>query len=442
MTMLIVEGGKTSLEIMALMPLAVLVSEDEELLTAAAERFPDARIHRGPWSTELLREYEVTAVVLGYEEDGANLLIGRRLMASGDLKVACFCQDPTRMPEFREAGIINIYCPSLMGARVVAASLDPRVRDLIEIPIFGDSPLLGKKVDDIQYGVGAMVVGLLDGQEIVRPEGRYLEKGNHMLIATMGVKPESLQKVIVRKEARLRIFRRVLALIRSADELSGALQEAAYLANAMSSDLAIILGDEELVEPTQEALKSYGLRYCLEVADLSSLEAIEERLLEEELGRDCVLMPVWDDMVEKRSFRKWRFRALMDRLDCSFLLSKKRQPYFSTLTLMDGSEEMRGIVESAFKVAFLARASLKVLSQIDDLSSNGEENTVRSMSKLYGVKGIELPVEGNPTVEFVSQLQSGKVDLAVLGWGCRLLREDIVGRAIAKGPVSLLFLRG
>ncbi|MDD3398257.1 MAG: hypothetical protein PHW93_01475 [Candidatus Methanomethylophilaceae archaeon] len=441
MTMLIMEGGKAALELMALVPKSVLVTCDEDLMAQARLRFTEDRLHLGSWSTDLLRTFTVTEVVLGYEDDSANLRIGRRLITMGDLKVVCFCGDPERIPEFREAGISNIYCPSLIGAKTIASAVNPRIRDLIEIPIFGDSPLLGKKVDDIQYGLDAFVVGLVDGQEIIRPEGRFLEKGDHMLIASLGGKPEELQKTIVRKESRLRVFNRITVLVRDAADISTSLSEAIYLANVMRTELVILAASEDMVCPCQEPIKACGLRHRIEVADISELNDVQNILGTENMATDCLVMSCRDQMFEKRPFRKWRLRRFMDELDCSILLSKKRQPYFSILSVMDGTEESQMALEASFKIAFLSRSSITVLRYVDDLIPNGKENNVRNLSKLYGIWSTDMVVEGNPTVEFVSQIKSGDVDLAILNWRSLVLREDLIGRAVSKGQVSLLFLK-
>jgi len=441
MTMLILEGGSTALELMALMPRSVLVTNDECLLEQARERFTEDRSYLGGWSTELLRTHVATQVVVGYEDDSANLRIGKRLISSGGLKVVCFCHDPSRVPEFREAGVNNIYCPSLMGAKLMASAVNPRIRDLIEIPIFGDSPLLGKKVDDIQYSLDAFVVGLIEGQEIIKADGRFLEKGDHMLIVSLGGKPEELQKTIVRKEARLRVFNRITAVVREAADVSGALSEAIYLANVMRAELTVLASSEDLVFACQDPLKACGLRHRIEVHEIPDLLSIQSLLANEELATDCLVMSVGSTMREKRSFRKWKLRRFIDDLDCSVLLSKKRQPYFSIMSVMDGSEESKSVVENSFKTAFLSRCSVTILRYVDELMPNGRENSLRNMAKLYGVWVSEVVVEGNPTIEFVSMVKSGDYDLVLINWRNRILREDLIGRAIIEGQVSLLFMK-
>ena len=441
MTTLILEGSRTALELMALVPKSVLVSEDGWLLSQARLKFTEDRLHQGCWSTDLLRTYAVTKVVLGHEDDNTNLRIGKRLITLGDLKVVCFCQDPDRIPDFRDAGITNIYCPSSMGAKMIASAISPRIRDLIEIPIFGDSPLLGRRVDDIQYGLDAFIVGLVDGQEIVRPEGRFLEKGDHMLIATLGGRPEELQKTIVRKESRLRVFNRITVLIKDSSDVSTSLSEAIYLANVMRTELVILAASEDLVCKCLEPIKACGLRHRTEVADISDLNTIQRILASDGMTTDCLVMSCGDEISERRPFRKWKLHRFLDELDCSILLSKKRQPYFSILSVMDGSEGSKDVLESSFKTAFLSRASMTVLRYIDDLMPNGRDNSVRNLSKLYGVCSNEMLVEGNPTVEFVSLIKSGTVDLAILNWRSMVLREDLIGRAVSKGPVSILFLK-
>ena len=276
MTLLILEGGITSLQVMELVPRSVLVTKDETLYSIAKDKFSENRLVFGPWQIDLLRKYVVTEVVVGFEDDDRNLQVGEQLLRLGDQKVVCYCQDPSRMEEFHRARIRNIYCPSELGGKMIASSLFPGIRDLIEIPIFGDSPLLGKKIDDIQYGLDAFVAGLVEGEEIFKPEGRLLEKGDHMLIVSLGGRSEELQKTIVRKEARLKVFEKMTVIVLNEADIISTLVEAIYMANLMRSELTVLSSSDELMEGCQSSLKTCGLRYRTMVKEFSDLQSISD----------------------------------------------------------------------------------------------------------------------------------------------------------------------
>lgn len=442
MTLLILEGGITSLQVMDLIPRSVLVTEDKELFLSAKNIFSENRVVFGGWQIDLLRKYVATKVIVGYDDDNRNLQIGVELIHLGDQKVICYCHDSSRMEDFHRAHIHNIYCPSELGAKMIAASINPSIRDLIEIPIFGDSPLLGRKVEDIQYGLDAFVAGLVEGEEIVKLEGRLLEKGDHMLIVSLGGRSEELQKTIVRKEARLKVFEKISVVILNEADVVSTLSEAIYLANLMRSELTVLSSSQELVEKCQSSLKTCGLRYRTVVKEISDLQSISDVVGQDGLETDCLVMKSLLEFKERKSFRKWKLRRFLEDANYSILLSKKKQPYFSMLALMDGCENAKEMIEGAFKLCFLSRSAITVLRYLEDASLNGKENNLRNIAKLYGVRALDVPVEGNIAVEFVSNIRSGSTDLAFMNWDSNSLRDDIVGRIIVEGPVSLLIFKG
>ena len=144
---------------------------------------------------------------------------------------------------------------------------------------------------------------------------------------------------------------------------------------------------------------------------------------------------------ERKPFRKWALHQFLNDAEYSILLSKKKQPYFSMLALMDSFENVKEMMEGAFKLCFLSRSSITVLRYLDDSSLNGKENSVKKIAKLYGVRAMEVPVEGNPAVEYVSNIKSGKTDLAFMNWNSKSIRDDIVGRIITEAPASLLIFK-
>lgn len=441
MTLLILEGGITSLQVMELVPRSVLVTKDETLYSIAKDKFSENRLVFGPWQIDLLRKYVVTEVVVGFEDDDRNLQVGEQLLRLGDQKVVCYCQDPSRMEEFHRARIRNIYCPSELGGKMIASSLFPGIRDLIEIPIFGDSPLLGKKIDDIQYGLDAFVAGLVEGEEIFKPEGRLLEKGDHMLIVSLGGRSEELQKTIVRKEARLKVFEKMTVIVLNEADIISTLVEAIYMANLMRSELTVLSSSDELMEGCQSSLKTCGLRYRTMVKEFSDLQSISDIVGKKGLETDCLVMHSGMEFKERKPFRKWALHQFLNDAEYSILLSKKKQPYFSMLALMDSFENVKEMMEGAFKLCFLSRSSITVLRYLDDSSLNGKENSVKKIAKLYGVRAMEVPVEGNPAVEYVSNIKSGKTDLAFMNWNSKSIRDDIVGRIITEAPASLLIFK-
>lgn len=75
-----------------------------------------------------------------------------------------------------------------------------------------------------------------------------------------------------------------------------------------------------------------------------------------------------------------------------------------------------------------------------DFGPDERESILHMMrvGKVYGLEVTTEKVEGNPTIELVSEISSGDYDLVVANWNSPILRKDITKRMLFESPMSVL----
>ncbi len=440
MKMMIIGGGRLGQELMSSTPRAIVVEANQKRLELLREKFGEDRVVEGPWNRSHLDIEGVEAVVIATHEDDRNVEIAKATQEKGFRYIVVKVKDPARIPELREMGIEDVICPHQFAAKAIRASLVPRAKDLIEIPIFPDSPHIGKRIEDLCFGLDAIVVGVVRNGSILRAEGLIIERADHLLVVSIGGRSKELQKTIVRKESRLKPFDRISALIVDEDDLNNTLSESLYLARIIGIEVDIISTDLALLAKGEEMARASGVPYTIRNVDTVELDCIPASIVEEGRELGCLALSASQRYRERRTFRRWRLYRLLREMEGPVLICKRRHPYYSILNVLDDHPEGAQVTELAFKLGFLLRSKLRILRYCY-LDPRGQERLVESLVRLYGVKCRDDPVEGNPTIEFVSELSSGDVDLIVFNWDSASITHDILGRAIMDGPSSILIMR-
>ena len=209
---------------------------------------------------------------------------------------------------------------------------------------------------------------------------------------------------------------------------------------ACGIEVDIISTDPVLLVKGEDMAKASGVPYNVRHVETLDLDSIPASISAD--GRDigCLALRASQRYRERRMFRRWRLYRLLRDIDGPVLICKRRHPYYSILNVLDDHQDSARVTELAFKLGFLLRSKLRVLRYCY-LDPRGQERMVENLVRLYGVKCRDDPVEGNPTIEFVSELSSGDLDLTVVNWDSSSITHDILGRAIMDGPSSILIMR-
>ncbi len=440
MRMMIIGGGRLGQELMSSTPRAIVVEANQRRLDLLRERFGGERVIEGPWNPSHFDVEGVDAVVIATHEDERNIEIAMAAKERGFRYIVVKVKDPARIPEIREMGIEDVICPHQFAAKAIRASLAPRAKDLIEIPIFPDSPHIGKRIEDLCFGLDAIVVGVVRNGSILRAEGLMIERADHLLVVSIGGRSKELQKTVVRKESRLKPFERITALIVEEGDLNGTLSESLYLARIIGIEVNIVTSDPGLMAKGEEMARASGVPYKAWIVDSVNLDSIPGSVMREGEDIGCFAFSAGQRYRERRTFRRWKLYSMLREIGGPVLICKRRHPYYSILNVLDDHEGSGAVTELAFKLGFLLRSKLRILRYCY-LDPRGQERMVENLVRLYGVNCRDDAVEGNPTIEFVSELASGDVDLIVFNWDSPSITHDILGRAIMDGPSSILIMR-
>ncbi len=441
MRLLIIGGGRMGQELMASTPKALVVEANPRRLENLRDLFGEDRVIEGPWKEEHLDIPGLDGVVAATHEDERNINIALTARGRGLRYVVVKVKDPARVDELHDMGFEDVICPHQFAAKAIRASLTPRSKDLIEIPIFPDSPHIGKRMEDLGFGLDAIVVGVVRNGSVIRAEGLKIEVGDHIIIVSIGWRSKELQRTIVRKESRMRPFESITVLLAEEEDLNSTMSESLYMARIFDTRVDIVSADPALMEKGKEMARVSGAELNAFTVPSLDLEALPSLLEEWGIKGCCIALRPSASYRERRRFSKWRLYRFLRDVGTPVLICRRRHPYQSVLNVLDEHPGSAAVTELVFKLGFLSRARLRVL-RYGYVDPREQERLVERLTKLYGVRCSDEPLIGNPTLEFVSELTSGNRDLTVLNWNSQSINIDILGRAIMEGPSSLLLMRG
>ena len=440
MRMLIVGGGRLGQELMKSNPRSVVIEAKPRRLEILREMFGDDRVIEGPWEEAHFDDGRIETVVIATHDDDRNIEIAVAAKERGIPGIVVKVKDPARIPEIKELGIEDAICPHQFAAKAIRASLVPRSKDLIEIPIFPDSPHIGKSIEELGFGLDAIIVGVVRNGSILRAEGLVIEKADHLLVVSIGGRSKELQKTVVRKESRLKPFERITTLIIEEYDLNVTLSESLYLARIIGAEVDMVFADPSLVPRAEDMATISGVTYAVRVVGSLDIDELPAAAIVE--GRDpgCIALSASPRYRERRVFRRWRLYRMLKEIQGPILICKRRHPYYNILNIIDDHPDSPPVTELAFKLGFQLRSKLRVLRYCY-LDPRGQERLVDNLVRLYGVSCRTDAVEGNPTIEFISEITSGDLDLTVVNWESPSITHDILGRTIMEGPSSVLIMR-
>ena len=122
------------------------------------------------------------------------------------------------------------------------------------------------------------------------------------------------------------------------------------------------------------------------------------------------------------------------------LVSRNVDPYSSVLFMMDGSPRSNNIASLALRLSIAFGSKVTALSAHDPEHQEASQmlRHIRKTGEMYGLEIVEDPVEGNPTLEFVSLVKSGDYDLTLVNRSCKTVKRDIIRRVYLDAPKSVM----
>ena len=213
---------------------------------------------------------------------------------------------------------------------------------------------------------------------------------------------------------------------------------------AASFDISLILASTSitLLSKAREMIKEKGIPYVEKMFRSLDLESLQKLMVTELLEAEAVALRVRPPMGKQRPLKTWKLGEFIQNAGVPVLLCRSGCPYNHILVLMDSSEKAEDAVEVAFKTALLSGGEMRLLRYREPGESVEEQTLqVSRLARLYGIRVDEIEVEGNPTIEFVSEVTSGEFDLTVLNWNCKSVKRDIMRRVMVEAPSSVLVVK-
>ena len=448
MKVVIIGGGRLGRQLMELIPSAIVIEEELDKVMELVRIFGDKRVIHGNGKSEKVMVNagvpEASALVIATNDDHVNYLIALTAVRFGVPKIIVRVDFPENIESFKKIGIETTICPAITAAKMINSALYPDVRDVFEVPVFEESPFRGKKINDIRLeSEDTMIVAVLRGPHMIRPgEDVTIEKGDHLVVCSTGKLPDDLADLIEAGEENIRPFNNLLVVIQDEEDVRVVLREAICIANSFDISLILASTSITLLAKAREKIKEKGIPYVEKMFRALDLQSLQKLLVTELLEAEAVALKVTPSMGKKKPFKAWKLGEFIHNAGVPVLICRDGCPYNNILVLMDSSERAEDAVEIAFKTALLTGGRMRLL-RYHEPGEPGEEETFQltRLARLYAVKIEEVEVEGNPTIEFVSEVTSGDFDLTVLNWNCRSVKKDIIRRVLSEAPSSVLVVK-
>jgi Trk K+ transport system NAD-binding subunit len=440
MKVVIVGGGRMGKQLADTLPNSIIVENDHSKIRSLQNTYGEGRIVEGTGTSEdILRHSgieEAQAIVIATDDDHTNYMVALIAERYNVPKVVVRVDDPQNVDIFHHIGIETVICPAIIAARMINSALYPHAREVSEIHIFDESPLMGKRMGDICLSDKCMVAAILRGHNLLRPdEDIVLQKGDHMIVcSTSGVAPAT-EDIISDGESKLRPFDSILAFLRDEKDLELVLKETLCLASNFDIGLTVVSQSDALLEEAKKMGEESGVSINSRKADHGSLGQLTEKDFHEvqcaALSGEC-----------GHRNRKIETKELMKLIDSShipLLICRGGCPYKRIITFMGAADLCERSACIALKIALLTGGELHVMNCRDPEDLDQEKMlNLKRMGNMYGLRVKEEIVEGNPTIEFVSRVTSGEFDLAVINWESGILKKDVRKRMCFEAPMSLL----
>jgi Trk K+ transport system NAD-binding subunit len=443
MKVIIVGGGRMGKQLAMDLPNSIIIENDPQKIDNLISIFGEERVLEGSGtSEEVLKEAGIVdsdALLVATNSDHNNYLVSIIAQRYKVSKIIVRVDEPDNIESFKQIGISTVICPAITAARMINSSLYPDTREITEICIFDESPYKGKPVSMMDLPDNSMVMAVLRGQHLIKAhDDLVLEKGDHVIICSIGGLTREVSEIVDGGEENLRPFNSVLTIIRREEDLDSVIREGICFAINFDIRLTIASTSDKLLETSVSKAAERGVDVGFKKLNTSKMGELTWVLQNELPEVQCVVIKVSGDGKSRRT----ESRELLSFIKSSripVLISKGTCPYRRIITLMGYEEQCEWSACLALKVALIAGADLHVMNYRDPDDIEQEKMLhLKRMGKMYDIDVTEEVVEGNPTIEFISKLTQGDFDLTVMNWDARIIKRDVLKRMFFESPMSIL----
>ena len=442
MKVIIVGGGRLGKQLATDIPESLIIENDSGKIKQLSTMFGKERVLEGTGTSEELLKTagisEAEALVVATNSDHTNYLVALIAERYKVPKIVVRMDNPDNMDIFKQIGIETVICPALTAARMINSALYPDTQEVSEICIFEESAHKGKQIKDMDLPENSMVVAILRGQHLIRPNGEMvLEKGDHVIICSTGGLPREAEDIVNGGEEKLRPFDSILSVVND-DKDASVLNESICFATNFDIKLTISSVSQRLIDESMKKALEKGINTDFKKVNSPGMGELSWVIQNELPDIQCVALGVNESDRGRRSETKEILRFIKAS-KIPVLISKRSCPYKKIITLMGYEDQCEWSASLALKVALMTGADLHVMNYRDPEDVEQMRMLyLKRMGRMYDIDVTEEIIEGNPTVEFVSRVTSGEFDLAVINWDASMIKRDVLKRMFFEAPMSVL----
>jgi len=443
MKVIIVGGGRMGKQLAMDLPRSTIIENDANKIDDLISNFGEERVIEGSGtSEEMLKRAGIVnsdVLVVATDSDHTNYLVAIIAERYKVPKIIVRVDNPDSIDNFKQIGIATIICPAITAARMINSTLYPEAQEVSEIVICEDSPIKGKSVSEMDLPDKAMVVAILRGYHLIKPsDDLILEKGDHIIVCSTGGLHREVGDIISGGQERLRPFDNIMSVVNEEEDLGSVLKEAMCFATNFDIGLTVSSTSMELIDKSLAKISKRGIQAEFKQVNSTGLGELTWILQKELPDIQCVAVKVRQEGRGRRAEAK-EVLGFIKASRIPVLVSKGTCPYRRIITIMGYEDRCEWSANLALKVALVTGADLHVMNYRDPEDIEQKRMLhIKRMGKMYDIDVTEDVVEGNPTLEFVSQVTQGNYDLAVINWDANIIKRDVLKRMFFEAPMSIL----
>ncbi len=482
---IIVGAGVTGQEVAKRLDDPVIIESDVEKATVLKRELGDVRVVVGDATDERtllqagISEAKSLLVCVGNDRDAYQTVLNSKPYKN--LKnVIAVLQKPGEVPRFQRLGVQSIIIPDLATASEVLSILKPAEKRISEIVITKGAAAIGQRLDDLKLPWGTSVIGVMRGDKLMAPMGDMVLETMDVVHVSADVEElNAVRSVFLGDHRQLLPFAKILVPIMDESWFETEFQEALSIAMFCQAGIVGMFPAEApwLVKKAGEscnsmqipffALPGYTMDFqsiddamrAASQVDIDTLrdeevEDIVETMKKERTGsahlhnhgeeEDPDLLVLRADtlrLMERVGKRPLCVQAAEETIT-PILVARHIEPYSSVLFMLDGSPRSNNIASLALRIAIAFGSRVTALTAHDPEHEEAHQmlRHIRRTGEMYGLEVVEDPVEGNPTLEFVSLVKSGDHDLTLVNRACKTVKRDIIRRVYMSAPHSVMVI--
>ncbi len=300
-----------------------------------------------------------------------------------------------------------------------------------------------------KYGVPKIIVRVEDPEDRERFQKLGIESIMFPTKIVANLISDMMRSGFDAEAAEIRTpFEKILVPIISKNTVDKAFKEALFVASVARAEVTAVSSMEIDRQEMESRAMEMGVPLKILSEEEKLMDIIKKHLhypgciildiLKEHLYHpDCIIIDHEELGILDKLFNRSVVLKLIKCASCPVLVARTFRYYERVLALLDSSDVSASVGRHAVQIAHSCGAELHLL--ILETVPGELIGGIKKMGEKGNVRIIENWVEGNPMIEAVKEVKSGKYELAVIPWkGTGVIRSDLIRKIVNDAPCSVL----